>query len=175
MTNHLKALSVGGVPVLPFDPATINEATERDEFELGAEYWYQGKGYTYVQFKDVGTVAIAVGTVCQPKAGGAGLVTADISASLSSTANRPTGIALATMTADYYGFVQSRGICTTITTDGNVAAGNFLVSGADGVADPFAAAADATGSVNGQAGRIFGQALEADASTTLSLAKLWCS
>lgn len=67
-----------------------------------------------------------------------------------------------------YGFIQTRGFCSLITTDGNVAAGDVLMGLDTGVAAPAADGADTR-----QFG-YFGVALAADASTTLSSAVLRC-
>lgn len=161
---------------ITFDPATADHSTPK--FTVGAIYeGADGKAYKYVRFHDIAAVAIAPGTVVQFDGDEEGSVTADISASADATHNRAAGIAVSTPSTEaYYGFIQVRGFCSLITTDGNVAKGDFLVSGADGVADPYAISdTPFTSGANADAGRIFGQALAADSSTSLTSAQIWCA
>ena len=115
-----------------YDPATANHATP--QYDLGLEFHEDGKRYRYVQFKDIGIVGISAGTVCGWSGTSGTAVTADVSASSAAAAGACAGIALATMTDDYYGFVQIGGFCNKIATDGTVVKTAGMVLGTDGVA-----------------------------------------
>ena len=72
--------------------------------------------------------------------------------------------------AESFGYIQKGGFCANITTDGGVAQGDSLVMDGGGtvgkVADTMA---------DGEEECVFGNALAADASTTLSEARINCA
>jgi hypothetical protein len=144
------------------DPASVNDASPKAT--LGGLYVFESNYasnttptglYRYVQIKDI---AVADGDVLCPDAATGVVCTKaskDRSADIISTLS--VGIAVGTITADYYGYVLVRGRHSNILTDGGVAAGDALYPHAttDGAADTRAETV---------ASGTFGTALAADSS-----------
>lgn len=135
---------------------TSNEATAKEQ--LGKIY-YDGsndKAYKYVQFKDAATAGQLVeftstsGTLVSPvKSAAVGRVAA--------------GVALASMTDEYFGWIQIRGNNSAVKADGGVTAGKELVSDAslDGRVEMATTATR---------GRVIGYSLAADTTATTTTA-----
>lgn len=119
-------------------PSTVNESSP--SLPLGMEYETVVSGqvcrYRYVKFLDA--VTYAAGQVCTWGNAACTSVTNDRSGG-SSVSNRPAGIALAVMTQNYHGFVQTYGPYSAVVTNGDddIAAGVPLIvaSGTDGACD----------------------------------------
>ena len=147
---------------------TANDSTAQEELGIKrVEYDSTDecyKVYRYVQFDD-GTQAAgaaAKGDVLSwdKAATNKGyVVTDDVS---DGGQNAFAGVAIGALTDLYYGWIQCGGFCNYITTDQGVEAGeSLIVDGTDGQADTMAA---------GEEHYVFGFALAADATATLSAA-----
>lgn len=101
---------------------TANDATAQEE--LGAIRQESGKFYKYVQAVDLALAngdAVEIGStavdykVTQDRAGG------------SSIGRVPAGVAIGTITANYYGWIQIKGVHTSVKSDGSVSKGEAVV------------------------------------------------
>lgn len=170
MTNRLKMTqAIFGMPP-DITPANVNSAAADPRFVLNGLYSKDGVLYRYTQFVDA--VAYAAGQ-CVAYANATGTAVSNDRAGGSSVGTRCAGVVLATMTQDYYGFVQVTGVATLVTNgDDDIAAGDeiMLDTGTDGACDSYVGSAVVTATVNqttvGAAldarEKIFGQALAAD-------------
>jgi hypothetical protein len=144
---------------LPATKLTANDATAKEE--LGRVRWEGGKAYRYILKEDA--TAIGVGDVVEFSDTTGYEVTSDRSGG-ASIGRVVAGVAIGTITDDYYGWVQVSGRCATIKTDGGVSAGDTLIPHAsvDGRADTGTTASTVVITV----GQKFAMALEADDGTT---------
>jgi len=151
---------------LQYDPSTVNDVAATAT--LGALYYWAGSAgagagvYMYVQVKDL---AVADGDVLCPDDATGYNVTKDRSADLVSTIC--SGVAVGTVTADYYTYIQLTGIHDNVLGDGSVGLGDALYphSTTDGAASTRAESVAASS---------FGDALEADDSNNRFTALLHC-
>jgi hypothetical protein len=148
------------------DPNTVNDAAPTAT--LGGIYNYQGGGsapsglYRYVQIKDL---AVADGDVLCPDDATGYAATKDRSADLVSTV--VLGVAVGTVTADYYAYILIYGRHANVLTDGSVAAGEALY--AHGSTDGAASTRGET-----VASTSFADALETDDSDNRIAAMVHC-
>jgi hypothetical protein len=123
---------------LTADPASYNTVAADSTLVVGGLYRYATNGwiYRYVQFKDAVTYAAGQSVEWANTTGTA--VTNDRSGG-SSVGRAAAGVALAVMTADYYGFVLVNGFYATLKTSGadDIAAQETLITHAttDGTCD----------------------------------------
>ena len=164
MSNRNLLAMRAQMPVLVEDPATINEAAVRPDLFLGGIYYYGGKAYKYVQFKDA--VAYLAGHVCLWANAQGTAVTNDKTGGSAVIATTPVaGVAPRVMTEDYYGFIQVGGVAT-IQTDGSVTVGKPLVSHTvDGEASMM---------VDGEEEQVFATSLQADTGDQVSATLKGC-
>ena len=125
----------------------FTRCTTTREYNLGeTRYDNVGKKYRYVQFKDAVTYA-AGQCVTWAVATSLTTVTNDISGG-SSIGSIPAGVVLGVPTQNQYGWIQTRGLYTTVATSGadDIAVGeNVFVHGStDGTVDGSAASAVTT-------------------------------
>lgn len=135
---------------------TSNDAEAKEQMGKIVFDGATGKAYKYVQFKDAATVGQLVeytstsGTLVSPlKSAAVGRVAA--------------GVALTSMTDEYFGWIQISGVNSAVKADGGVAAGAQLVSDAslDGRVETATTATR---------GRVIGYALAADTTATTTTA-----
>lgn len=162
-------------------PGKIDEAHETAIAGLGDKFIVNPQTGCAVRFYQYDpaetTLTLAVGDPVGLKAASETVITADISAAVAG-GGLAVGVLLAAPTASArYVFVLVSGSITddalptiTLTTDGNVAAGDLLIWGANQVIDPVVDLNGGGGAVNVQAH--MGVALAADSSTTLSAARI---
>lgn len=125
------------VLALDVDPTTTNDATARTT--TGRLFIFEGKIYRYVQV--LNAVAVTNGVCLMPVAVGATTVTADASGGASGNAldaNMCAGVAVGSITQNYYGFILVKGYHSAVKTDGNVAGAGPLVVSGDGTAIAWA-------------------------------------
>ena len=160
MTKHLWSTKLTATSTTADEQLGI----KRTEYDSTDETW---KTYRYVQFND-GTAA------------GGACAKGDVLSWLTASTNKGyivtddesdggqelfAGIAIVAIADLSYGWVQCGGFCNYITTDGDVVANDMLiVDTVDATADTF---------TGGEEHYIFGVALAADASTTLTSAILF--
>ena len=147
------------------DPTSVNDLSPR--YEIGGLYEYFHPDYgrvllRYYQFLDA--VTYAAGDVCEHASANCTAVSQDKAAG-SSIGRVVAGVALASMTANYFGFVQVAGVGMVILrTDGTVAKGEYVVSHTvDDEADTMA---------DGEEEQVFGMSLADDGADNL-LAGQW--
>lgn len=160
-------------PILALDPTTVNET--EPSHTLNVKFYSPDTGKTYRYIKNAGAANIAAGDVVGRydssghTAGYGSCTAATILDAIdgTTTRNQPIGIGIGAITSGRYGFVQTDGPCTAITTDGNVVKGQFLVA-ADG-----AIVASANGTAATAHLAVWGQAFANNSSTTLANAQIW--
>ena len=130
-------------------PDNITDTSSTAVNELGALRWDGDKAYRYVLATDALTATSFVSWVANAAAGTNDYTVVKGSA----TVTAPAGVALASVTINYYCWIQVTGIATC-TGDGSVAALEKVVSNGDGLLDTMA---------GGEEEQVVGTALEADA------------
>ena len=162
------------IPLLNLDPAdytaVLLTALGMDDYVVDTEYFVpvSGKWYRYVY--NPGNDTIVAGDVVgyfstTPAFGHVSSTAASIRVETITSSGYTAGVGVHSIATLKCGFIQTGGPCTNITTDTNVAATSALVM--DGTTDRAAPLAA------GEEMLVFGQALEADASTVLAKARLW--
>lgn len=145
--------------LIGIDPTSEQNDLSRAEFSLGSYYSdVLGRVFKFVRAEDGD---IAAGDVVYYASADGTEVTNDVSGG-SRIGDKACGVACAGISDGYYGFIQVSGVgAVDLTTDGNVAAGSFLVGDTsnDGECKPMAADSEHL---------VFGMALAADATTTLA-------
>ena len=133
-----------------------NDATDLNEVGSLMLDGSNGKEYRYVRAEDA---ALAANNVVLYADATGGEVTKDVSGGSALGTDQVAGVAVATITDAYYGWIQTRGVATcAVAANTAVAAGDLVImGGSDGVC------AAATTSTTYKA---FGMALAADTATT---------
>ena len=145
---------------VPCRPLRANDSSAKGA--VGVLFTREGKSYRYYKIKDA---ALAAGNVVEYSTT-AGAVTKD-RAGGSSVGREAAGVAVGTVTAGYYGWVQVAGTCSvTVPAKGVVSAGNRLIphpSSDGGVSSTLTYTITTTvGTVH----NVFATALGADTATT---------
>jgi len=116
--------------------ASVNDATLPYAGQLGLTYSSNGKTYQLVQFKST-TTTIAAGTAVMWTDPANFVVSAKVA---DSVRNMPAGMALGTVTAGNYGWIQVGGPVTTLISTGSITAGDVVImSSTDGTVAGIAA------------------------------------
>lgn len=133
-----------------------NDATDKNEVGTLMLDGSNGKQYRYVRAEDA---ALAANDVVLYADSTGTEVTNDISGGSALSTERVAGVAVATITDAYYGWVQTKGVATCkVEANTAVSAGDLVISGA---ADGCCAAATTSTTY-----KAFGIALAADTATT---------
>lgn len=163
MATANSRLSTGVAYINALTVASVNDSTPPYPGLVGQFYEKAGIKYQYVQFKAT-TTTIANGTPVLWSDKDDFVVSAKIS---DSVRGAPAGIALGTVTAGNYAFIQVRGNHPTVLTNGDddIAAGDSIIMGAaDGVVDSTAAGTAPTYATFGIA-----SAADVDANNTVAV------
>lgn len=152
LTGFPSLVGVGGI--------LANDSTAKNKPGSLAVDPDTGSIYRYVQISSAATPTTVEGAVCfldAVPASGSFVVTPDVSDALCATTPFVVGVAQSVITAGNYGWILVSGI-GEVRTDGGVAKSDYLVGhSVDQEADTMA---------DGEEEQVFGQALEADSTTT---------
>ena len=127
---------MAGTKILYATKLDANDATAKEE--LGAERKQAGKTYKYVQNVDI---ALADGDVVEYASATLSYIVSKDRAGGTSVGRVVAGVAIATLSVGYYGWILTRGIHSNMKTDGGVSATQGLIphATADGQADSVVA------------------------------------
>lgn len=127
---------MAGTKILYATKLDANDATAKEE--LGVERKQGGKTYKYVQVIDL---AVADGDVVEYASATLSYIVSKDRAGGTSIGRVVVGVAVGTITANYYGWILTRGIHSNMKTDGGVTAAQGLIphATADGQADSVVA------------------------------------
>jgi len=133
-------------------PDKITDSSTTPLNGLGVIRWEGGNAYRYVLATDATVATNVVSWVANAVAG-----TNDFTVVVgSATVTAPAGVAIGTIAANSYGWIQVAGVVQCVG-DGSVAALEAVVSNGDGTIDTMA---------DGEEEQVIGTALEADVATT---------
>ena len=162
------------------DPASVNDASPKAT--VGGLYGFESNGnpnstptgvYRYIQITDAASNEYLVtngAVLCPDNATGVANLAATGDRSGDVTGQACCGVAVRSITNDYYGYILVKGRHQAILTDGSVTLGDpLVVSATDGLA--HAGTVTATGT---DIEHIFGVALENDSSAAVVAADIKC-
>jgi len=169
-----------GYPSCHKDPSTVNDSSAKAT--VGGLYTFESNYgsnttptglYRYIQIKDAGSAEYLVvngSVLCPDNATGAANLVATGDRSGDATGQGCCGVAVGSITDDYYGYILVRGRHQAVLTDGSVAVGDpLVVSATDGLAHSGTVTATGT-----DLEYVFGVALETDSSAAKVAADINC-